>query len=328
MASLLPASLTVRVPRESDLEAVSELFIACDLVDCGQPDSSLEMFRSDWNDPKFHPETDAWMVVTSEGRTVGYASLDQQQYVRVRCEIRVHPDYRKQGIEDHLLELVERRAAEFVPLAPPEARVFVQSWMHHGNHPLQEVLKQHGYSCNRQTWAMTIVLPEAPVAPVWPASITLRPFVVERDARAVFAANDESFQDHWGHLPGVFEDWYQRHILAPAHFDPSLWFIAMAGEEVAGIALCDYYLQDGIVNILGVRRPWRRSGLGLALLHHAFGEFYRRGTYKVDLGVDSQNLTGATRLYERAGMHIELQYDTYSKDLRPGIDLSTQTLEA
>jgi mycothiol synthase len=76
-----------------------------------------------------------------------------------------------------------------------------------------------------------------------------------------------------------------------------------------------------------VRRPWRRAGLGLALLRHSFGEFYRRGTYKVVLGVDSQNLTGATRLYERAGMYIELQYDAYEKELRAGIDLSTQSLE-
>ena len=63
-------------------------------------------------------------------------------------------------------------------------------------------------------------------------------------------------------------------------------------------------------------------------LYHSFGEFYRRGVHKVSLGVDSQSLTGATRLYERAGMHIELSYDAYEKELRPGVDLSTQTLEA
>jgi mycothiol synthase len=328
MASLLPVSFTVRTPRESELEAICEMFTACDLADCGQPDSPLDQLRADWRDPKFHPETDAWLVVTSEEQVVGYAALDQNRYIRIRYEIRVHPDYRGQGIEGHLLELVERRSAEFVPLAPPEARVFLQAWMHHGNRSLQALLEQQGYVCNRHTWAMTIALPEAPAAPSWPEGITLRPFVPERDAYAVFKANDESFQDHWGHLPGVFEHWYQSHIVAQEHFDPSLWFIAMDGNEVAGIALCGYYLQDGLVNILGVRRPWRRSGLGLALLRHAFGTFYRRGTHKVGLGVDSQSLTGATRLYERAGMHIELQYDTYSKDLRAGVELSIQTLEA
>ena len=79
--------------------------------------------------------------------------------------------------------------------------------------------------------------------------------------------------------------------------------------------------------MLGVRRPWRRRGIALALLHHAFGELYRRGKHRVVLGVDSQSLTGALRLYERAGMHVQLQYDNYELELRPGTDLSTQTLE-
>jgi mycothiol synthase len=69
--------------------------------------------------------------------------------------------------------------------------------------------------------------------------------------------------------------------------------------------------------VLGVRRPWRRRGLGLALLRSAFGGFYRRGTRKVALAADSQSLTGATRPYERAGMHLERLYSVYRKELRP-----------
>ena len=48
--------------------------------------------------------------------------------------------------------------------------------------------------------------------------------------------------------------------------------------------------------------------------------------FKVGLGVDGASLTGATRLYEKAGMHIFRQFDAYEKDLRPGEDLSTQAL--
>ncbi|HVM70013.1 MAG TPA: GNAT family N-acetyltransferase, partial [Gaiellaceae bacterium] len=60
----------------------------------------------------------------------------------------------------------------------------------------------------------------------------------------------------------------------------------------------------GHVSLLGVRRPWRRRGLGEALLLHSFAAFraagYRRGT----LGVDASSPTGATRLYERVGMRV------------------------
>ena len=82
----------------------------------------------------------------------------------------------------------------------------------------------------------------------------------------------------------------------------------------------------GWVGTLGVRRPWRKRGLGLALLRHSFNEFYRRDKRKVGLGVDAQNLTGALRLYESAGMHIDLAHDFYEKELRPGREISVQSL--
>jgi ribosomal protein S18 acetylase RimI-like enzyme len=69
------------------------------------------------------------------------------------------------------------------------------------------------------------------------------------------------------------------------------------------------------VGAIGVRKQWRRRGLGLALLLHAFGEFYRRGQPRIGLGVDAQNPTGATRLYERAGMHVAYEAIAFEKAL-------------
>jgi hypothetical protein len=45
------------------------------------------------------------------------------------------------------------------------------------------------------------------------------------------------------------------------------------------------------------------------------GEFYRRGQPRVGLGVDAQNPTGATRLYERAGMHVAYEAAAFRKEL-------------
>lgn len=326
MTIILPTELVVRVPREDELEAVCEMLNACDLVDCGMRDSPLDQLCNQWRSKEFHPETDAWIVVAPGERIVAYADVAPYLHILVNSSVRVHPDYRGRGIGTYLRSLIERRSLELVSLAPPEVRVISRAWHHKGNLAAKQLLENAGYICNRSSWAMAIDLLEAPPQPVWPEGITLRPFVPERDVRAVFEATDAAFNDHWGHLPGNFEEWYQRRIINAENFDPSLWFIAVAGDEVAGVALCDYYLDDGEVEQLGVLRPWRRKGLGLSLLYHAFGEFYRRGTFKVTLGVDSQNLTGATRLYERAGMHIELAYEQYEKELRAGVDLSTQAL--
>ncbi len=331
MTSILPAEIIIRVPREDELEAICEMLNTCDVADCGRFDSPLDQLRHQWRYQEFHPETDAWIVAAPGERIVAYAALAPDMYdmhISINSYARVHPEYRGQGVGTHLRALIDQRATEFVSLAPQEARVVVHSWCHSGNESSKQLLEKAGYTCTRHTWAMSIDLPTEPPQPAWPEGVKLRPFVPERDARAVFEAVDESFRDHWGHLPGNFDLWHQGHIANNPKFDPALWFIAIDGDEIAGASLCDYYLDDGLVGTLGVRRPWRRKGLGLALLHHAFGEFYRRGTHTVTLGVDSQSLTGATRLYERAGMHIILSYDTYEKELRAGIDLSTQTLEA
>ena len=77
----------------------------------------------------------------------------------------------------------------------------------------------------------------------------------------------------------------------------------------------------GWIRALSVRRPWRRKGLALALLLHSFRDFKEREKARAGLGVDATNLTGATGLYEKAGMHVALQYDFYEKELRPGINL-------
>jgi ribosomal protein S18 acetylase RimI-like enzyme len=109
-----------------------------------------------------------------------------------------------------------------------------------------------------------------------------------------------------------------RSAIEVATFDPSLWFLAMDGDAVAGVLMGEILPDRGWVNDLAVRRPWRGRGLGEALLRHSFGEFYRRGQRTVSLGVDSQNLTGATRLYQRVGMRAERQYDICERVLQPG----------
>ena len=107
--------------------------------------------------------------------------------------------------------------------------------------------------------------------------------------------------------------------------DPSLWYIAWDGDQIAGFALDRYRNGHGWVGTLGVRRPWRKHGLGLALLYHSFGEFYKRGKQTASLGVDAANPTGATRLYQKAGMHVAAEYVSYEKELRPGLEPEVDT---
>jgi ribosomal protein S18 acetylase RimI-like enzyme len=175
---------------------------------------------------------------------------------------------------------------------------------------------------------MLIEMDSPPPAPDWPAHINLRKYRHPHDAEAVFRAQDEAFQDHWGYIAGEFDDDFAlwKHAFFKIHEpDPELWFLAVDGDEIAGMAICFPHADEdpemGWVEILCVRKPWRRRGLAQALLHHAFGAYFARGLQKVGLGVDSQNLTGATRLYKKVGMHVHRQQVTYEIELRPGKEL-------
>ncbi len=110
-------------------------------------------------------------------------------------------------------------------------------------------------------------------------------------------------------------------------FDPSIWYLAKDGDQIAGVCQCSNKITEdpemGWVDRLCVLRPWRRRGLGTAMLQTAFKEFYRRGKKRVGLVVDATSLTNATRLYEKAGMHVTRQYNTYHLEIRPGEDLTT-----
>ena len=134
-------------------------------------------------------------------------------------------------------------------------------------------------------------------------------------ARAFHSALNEAMADDWGFVAMPFDEW-RRLRLEAAETDVSLWFAASDGDEIAGAIRCDgTKFGGGFVGALGVRRPWRRRGVGAALLQRAFLEYFRRGVTRVSLGVDSTNQSGATRLYERVGMHVVSEDVAFEKAL-------------
>jgi len=166
----------------------------------------------------------------------------------------------------------------------------------------------------RRFWEMSIVLGDPPPTPSLPEAMWIEPFSLSL-ARPFHDALDEAFQDHWEHQTRAFEEWWEERRNAP-DFDPTLWFLVRDGDEVAAAVRNDPFRSGGgWVGALGVRRPWRGRGLAKALLLYSFGEFYRCGVTRVSLGVDAASPTGAARLYESLGMHVELEQIVYEKEL-------------
>ena len=175
----------------------------------------------------------------------------------------------------------------------------------------EELLRSRGYRDARRHYEMTIELASEPPQPTLPPGCSIDTFR-ESDAHAWYAAMNEIFADEWSFELEPFEEWWQRHSAD----DHSLWFFVRANGEIAGLANGEAGRRGGgLVNWLGVRKQWRNQGLGRALLLHLLRELRRRGAVRAGLGVDAENPTGATRLYESAGMHVEAEHATFMKEL-------------
>jgi mycothiol synthase len=232
-----------------------------------------------------------------------------------------------------MLKWAENHAMQALEALSSELRFAPRVGIYRQAEASKQLFEDLGYRFLRSSYRMMIDLEEPPPAPVWPEGLQVRTYNPETDLEAVYRTDVDAFRDHFGFVEEPYEEGLERfkHFMTGYEgFDPSLWFLAMEGDEVAGICLCRPHSYEdpdlGYINSLGVRQAWRKRGLGLAFLQHAFGEFYRRGKRKVGLGVDAESLTGALRLYEKAGMHVHMAFDTYEKEIRPGVEISVQSL--
>ena len=262
--------------------------------------------------PSFDLERDT-RVAVEDGRIVGYAEAVQlpDDEKLVFADVRAAPQHADASAA--LLDFVEQRARE---LAAGDGRLRI--WTAERAEAWRRFLEAHGYEVQRYSLRMVADLAEEPPEPEWPEGILVRTRSGEEDDRAAYEVQRETFADQGDdYVAETFQDWL--HWVKREPFDPALWFLAFDTDELAGISLCrsEWAGDDelGWVSVLGVRRPWRREGLGSALLHHSFRELRARGCKRVGLGVRADNATGAVRLYERVGMRLEGRQVWYEKAL-------------
>ncbi|MCJ7435595.1 MAG: GNAT family N-acetyltransferase [Anaerolineales bacterium] len=315
----LGAGFNLRNTKWADLNAVAQLiYDICEADGDTTVAVTPEELKVNWQNPGFNVETDTWVVETKDGRIVGYEEFSNgHAHAALYADGYVHPDFRGNGIETTLLRVIEERARKEMTLAEPDLRVVLQSSLDSHDEVGRSIHAAEGYHVVRCFWRMEIALQEPPPAPIWPEGVELRPFNMDRDARAVWEAHQESFRDHWGSHFTPFEEW-KHHRFGLEDFDPSLWVVAWDGDQIAGFSQNRYRMGIGWIGTLGVLRPWRKHGLGLALLLYSFGVFYQRDMKTIGLGVDASSPTGATRLYQKAGMRVASEFVTYEKELRAG----------
>lgn len=325
----------VRSPAMEDAEIVAELFNICSIALVGKKEYEANDFRMSWKSPNFDFKQSCRLVFSKEDQLVGFCSVSDhnEPYVRIGVACRVHPEFREDGIGEALLRWGETRARQAVDKAPDGSQVIMSFSSYQQDAYSKGLAENHGMEITRHFFQMEIEFDGPPEEPVVPEGILIRPYKEGIELEDMAAAYLDSFRDHYGFAEQRLENLVERIQFMTEndpHYTPGLWFVAVDGEDIAGLAInAPKTTEDpemGFVNILGVRRPWRRRGLGLALLQHSFQALYQGGSKRAGLGVDASSLTGATRLYEKAGMFVKYQFDAYKKVLRDGEDLTTSSI--
>ncbi|MDQ5820685.1 MAG: GNAT family N-acetyltransferase [Actinomycetota bacterium] len=301
-----PAEFAVRAPRREDADAVARVVSAFDssfgVEETSQPKDILD----EWREADL--EHDAW-VWEHEGRIAAYSAVSPRgQDARLIADGYVDPEFAGRGLGSAIVDTTEGRARE---------RGFAQleNAVLGNDRRAAELLTSRGYRDIRHFYRMRIELDGPPAEPRWPEGFEVSVFD-PAEAREFHAALEDGFAEEWGHTPEPFETFAKRR-LESERFDPTLWTVVRAGHPIAAVLVADWkrHGEAGWIGSVTVLEPWRRRGLGEALLLRAFGEFYERGERVVQLGVDAENATGATRLYERVGMQVGFEAVVYAKEL-------------
>lgn len=307
MSARQTTETVLRAPSLDDLEAVVELINAESMRFTGLPDLDADALTGWWTQPP--PFDLARDVVLAErgGTIVGYGDVGDQSELGAVFWL----DVRGDAFERLIRELEERARAK----AKPDA--IVRATVEDADAEGAAILERLGYAPIRSSYKMSIGLGGRTFEPSFPAGTQLRTAVEGEDEPLLHELNERTFADHWGFMPARYEEWlhWLRALGTP---DPTLWTIATIDGEHAGLAICRRDTGDpdsGWVSTLGVLPQFRGRGLGTALLEHAFADFQRRGRARVGLGVDAENVSGAVRLYERAGMRIVRKQDTWERPL-------------
>jgi mycothiol synthase len=302
--------MKLRPPMLTDAEAIAALFNGATMALYGSLEVSAKDVRLWLEAPDFDLERDAVVAEAEGGAVVGYGDLSDASRVGRLIWIEAQTRLGDSETADLILQELEARAEHRLA---PDGRL--KAYVAERNTAYAAVVEARGYALVRHSFRMEADLSGAPAEPRWPEGIIVRDFRPGEDDRRVYEVQEETFADQADSEPMSYEEW--RHWSFREPFDPDLWFLAEDGNELAGILLGrseragDETL--GWVSVLGVRRAWRRRGLGRALLLHSFHALRERGKARAGLGVDGSNPTGAVQLYEAAGMRVVRRNDHWEK---------------
>lgn len=233
------------------------------------------------------------------------------------------PAWRRKGIGTSMLRWIENRMRVIAESHPAMEPGLFEKFVTDGNVGLAALLEKNNYKPIR--YIVDMLRPDLENIPDFPMpeGLEVRKVLPEH-YRAIWDANEEAFRDHWGYSQSSEED-YQAWLSDKNVFQPNLWQIAwdvntneIAGQVRTFINAAEnekYNRKRGYTEFISVRRPWRKRGLARALIGQSLRVQKEQGMTESALGADSENISGATRVYEDCGFQVTKRNTIYRKPM-------------
>ena len=181
---------------------------------------------------------------------------------------------------------------------------------------LNNTFKELGFTINRYFYSMRVELDSSLVLDI-PAGLTVRNLDRSNvdDMRIFYELHQDAFSTHFGFVPRTFETWLP--LITSKHFtaDDGVYVLEEDGNPVGFVNNSDEiaHLGFGFIHQIGVAKQHQRRGFGSLLLGVAFDHSLRRGYTHAELGVDTQNPTGAVSVYSKVGFETIAKWVQYER---------------
>jgi mycothiol synthase len=307
---------------ESDFPRMAAVIAGSKDVDRIERAESAEDIARDYNHLFNCDPYQDMLFAEMNGEVIGYSRVTWKEELDGK-RIYVHfgfllPEWRRRGIGRAMLHYNQMRLRRIASGHPNGSQRFFESFAADTEISAAALLQSEGFSAVRHFFQMVRPdlehIPEAPMPP----GLEVRPVQLSH-LQAIRAASLEAFQDHWGY--SVDEEPTVEQMLDDRNFDPSLWRVAWDGDQVVGMVRSfidqnqntEYNRLRGWTEDICVRRPWRKRGLARSLIVQSLYAIKERGMTEAALGVDTENLSGALRLYESVGFRPVKRFTMYRK---------------
>ena len=306
---------------ESDLGEIVELINTCDEVDRTDSATSIAQLRRNLETPGRDNTRDIALWHNRENQLIGYGNLwipQSGEEIAGSLEFCVRPGDRNGSIESEIIAWAQARLQEVA------RERGIQVKLHSGCRDTQTerraFLEGCGFTPVRYFFTMARSLSEPIPNPEFPAGFRLHRQQIQENAQAYVEMFNQSFIDHWNHFDLTLKE--LEYFSRNPNYRPELDLVATAPDGTfAAFCYSQIDLEEnqrydrnvGWIEALGTRRGFRKQGLGRAMLLSGLQGLRDAGVETAKLGVDSQNPSGALRLYESVGFDRLETWMTYAK---------------